>query len=108
MANLAIYYNVLEEARRVDMREKRRRQREERYVRAAMSADDNQFIGLYRLSKELFNELVIELTPLLKTAHRRGEEFIKCKVCHSTYTYCITSLIFSCSYCVLTLYISTK
>lgn len=64
MARLVSFFNVLEEANRMDIRARRNMQRISRYNTRAMEMDSEEFRRNYRLSKELFDVLVEDFDTL--------------------------------------------
>lgn len=80
MARLALFFNVLEAAHRMDIQKRRNIQRMRRYNSRALAMDAEEFQRNYRLSKELFDLLVDDLSPLMKRPTRRSDISIKCKV----------------------------
>ncbi|XP_060809565.1 putative nuclease HARBI1 [Amyelois transitella] len=80
MARLAAQLNLLDEAERVDARQRRRRTQIARYCAAAIEIGDEEFVANYRITKEIFLELVEVLSPYLKAPSRRSDIPIKFKI----------------------------
>lgn len=62
--------SILEEAHSLDKQEKRRQSFQIRTL--SLLTRDDDYVSVYRLSKELIDQLEYELLPVMKTTKRKG------------------------------------
>ncbi|KAJ8711814.1 hypothetical protein PYW08_008768 [Mythimna loreyi] len=71
MARMFLFKALLEEAHTLDKLEKRRQSTKIRSL--SLLTRDDDYVSVYRLSKELIDQLEYELLPLIKPTKRRGK-----------------------------------
>lgn len=71
MARMFLFKSLLEEAHALDKLEKRRQYNQIRSL--SLLTRDDDYVSVYRLSKELIDQLEYELLPLIKPTKRRSK-----------------------------------
>jgi hypothetical protein len=71
MARMFLLKSLLEEAHALDNLEKR--QQSARIRSLSLLTRDDDYVSIYRLSKELIDQLESDLLPLIKPTKRRGK-----------------------------------
>ena len=80
MARMFLLKSLLEEAHALDNYEMRRQAYQIRAL--SLLTRDDDFVSVYRLTKELIDQLELELQPLIKCTKRRGKGLSpRIKVC---------------------------
>lgn len=88
MARLAPICDILDNAHKLDMRQRRNLRRMARYADIAFAMTDDEFRKNYRVNRELFEVIYKDLEPLMPQPTRRSDITRKYKVCELAIPFC--------------------